>query len=118
MINIQLNQLYFKVGEKISGTCLWNPDSKNNLKSDKLTVGWLTEGRGDKEENILFTTKIEPFIKASFVCQIPPIGPISYDGQLIRIIWEVNVIFSKPKFLGSQEEKQTQVFIVVPRQDI
>jgi len=116
MIDINLNKLTFEVGEQISVSCLWTPYNQNNKDSIKLTVGWRTEGRGDEEKSIIYETDIEPLLKTDFSCQIPPAGPISYDGQLLRIIWEVNVIDSKR--LKSQEETETTVFTVISRYDV
>ncbi|MEO1520125.1 MAG: hypothetical protein AAFU78_05045, partial [Cyanobacteria bacterium J06633_2] len=71
------------------------------------------EGRGNNEQEIIYQTKIQPSSSGvPFSCSIPLSGPVSYDGELLRIIWEVEIL--QPTLLGS-ESLDSEVFRVVPR---
>lgn len=114
MINIYLDKDTIEVGTKLSGSCLWTPASKEEKKTLKLFIGWRTEGRGDIDKETIYETEIQPSSRAYFNCQIPITGPVSYDGELLRIIWEI--VIARPKFLGLKAILETQVFQVVSRQ--
>lgn len=113
MINIYLDTDTLEVGTKLSGSCLWTPNKKESNKTLTLLIGWRTEGRGDVDKETIYETEITPSSRAYFSCQIPPTGPVSYDGELLRIIWEV--IISRSKFFGVQDILETKIFRVIAR---
>lgn len=114
MINFYLNSDSFEIGSKLTGSCLWTPNNSNRQKPLKLTIGWRTEGRGEVDKQILYETEIQPFQKTHFQCKIPFSGPVSYDGHIMRIIWEIAVI--RMKLLGLHDVFKTQEFRVIPQQ--
>ncbi len=117
MIDIHLNEITLEVGDRVLGSCLWTPSPQENTKQSlQLTVGWRTEGRGDKDQETLYETIVKPSTKCYFDCKIPQAGPVTYDGQLIRIIWEVSVTCSQ--WLGIKKNQEKTFFLVVPRQII
>lgn len=113
MINFYLNSDLLEVGSEFSGSCIWTPDIQEKKKPLKLTIGWRTEGRGNVDKKTLYETEVKPSERTYFKCKIPMAGPISYDGQLLRIIWEIIVI--RKQLIGDDKLK-TQVLHVIPRQ--
>lgn len=113
MIYLQLNDHCVEVGTKLTGSCLWTPDATEGNKPLKLMIGWRTEGRGTVDQETLYETEVQPSVRSHFSCQIPVGGPVSYDGQLLRIIWEI--VVNRPKWLGFKDTLHTEVFRVVPR---
>ena len=113
MINFYLYSDTLEVGSELKGSCIWTPDTQDKDKPLKLTIGWRTEGRGDVDKEILHETELKASERTYFKCKIPIAGPISYDGQLLRIIWEI--VVSRSKWLGRKDILETQVFRVVPR---
>lgn len=114
MINFYLNSDLLEVGSELTGSCIWTPDTQNKEKPLKLTIGYRTEGRGDVDKQMLFETELKLSERTYFRCKIPMAGPISYDGQLIRIIWKIAV--TRSKWFGRNDIVKNQVFRVIPRQ--
>lgn len=114
MINLDLNSESIEVGSELTGSCIWIPDTQEKNKSLKLTIGWRTEGRGNIDKETLYETEVNPSLRAYFRCKIPMSGPISYDGQLLRIIWEI-IVFC-PGWFFQKNMVETQVLHIIPRQ--
>ncbi len=74
-----------------------------------------TEGRGDVDERTMGEVGVEldRFGSGStpFSLPVPPDGPISYDGRLIRVIWEIEATTDRRFALDS---KATTRVLVVP----
>lgn len=102
-----------EVGSDLTGSCTWIPDGKNQQNSSTLTIGWRTEGRGSIDKEIIYETELIESKTTYFKCKIPVAGPISYDGKLLRIIWEIAV--TRRKWLGKDTLK-TQIVRVIPQQ--
>ncbi len=113
MISIELKQNQVSPGQILRGDCYWQTNSDKEFQPATLKIGWRTEGRGsvDKDQ---FSQKIKlaSLVSVPFEYEIPLNGPLSYDGQLIRIIWEVVVQTDQFLFGGEKGEK---VFRVVSR---
>lgn len=89
MLRISLRETALSPGAYLEGTCQWLPDPDEKNKKARLMVGWRTEGRGDVDRATIYEQEIFRDSVTPFTCQIPLTGPYSYDGQLLRIIWEV-----------------------------
>ena len=110
MINIYLQKTELLPGDWLQGQCQWYPAQKERGKKAQLTIGWRTEGRGSVDKEVLFKIQaLAPEVSNPFRCQIPHNAPYSYDGELIRIIWEVRVEIGK-----SIEIKPFQVILLTP----
>jgi hypothetical protein len=114
MIYLKLDTDPIEVGEKLTGICLWTPDNAEGTKPLKLTIGWRTEGRGTVDKDILYEIEINPSERFQLNHNIPFTAPISYDGELLRFIWEINIY--RPQWLGLKDSLKTQVFQVIPKQ--
>jgi hypothetical protein len=108
--NIYLREDTIFPGDWLEGRCQWFPEPNDRNKKAILTVGWRTEGRGNVDQKVIQELAIQPEESTSFRCQIPCDAPCSYDGELIRIIWEVKV-----EIKGRFKSKSTsEIFQVVP----
>jgi hypothetical protein len=91
-----LGQTYvFHPGDTLSGVVEIQPDSIISCRGVVVTVGWHTEGRGDRNqmtfyEDTLPVNELHPDnpIIHHFDVVLPP-EPWSYSGTLIRIVWEI-----------------------------
>ena len=93
MITIELNQEIFIPGQILRGNCYWQAPEETRSQTAKLSIGWRTEGRGDVEHDwSLQTLTLIPQMAVPFEWEIPLKAPPSYDGELIRILWEVVVV--------------------------
>lgn len=101
MIHYQLNQKTFILGDTLICHCHWQPSGKEAPKMAVLTFGWRTEGRGDIDRHVLYQAMLKPQATINFSCRIPDDAPPSYDGELLRIIWEVRVDLPSQGLIGS-----------------
>jgi hypothetical protein len=111
MLRIALRETALPPGAYLEGTCQWLPDQDERNKKAQLIVGWRTEGRGDVDRETIYQQEIPPDFSTPFTCQIPLTGPYSYDGQLLRIIWEVTAEITGA--FNMRKTHQTQVFRVI-----
>jgi len=113
MIRLQLKQTQVCPGQIVRGDCYWQTNSDKDFQPATLKVGWRTEGRGDTEKMELFSQQIRlaSLVPVPFEYEIPLSAPLSYDGQLIRIIWEVSVEF-KQGILGQKEQDKAIIRVV------
>lgn len=118
MINIALDQEIIVAGDRISGhlTCT----QPTELKQAQIDLFWRTEGRGKAEEASIVTLPID--LKQLNACQPIPFsfttpyeGPITYDGALLRIFWEIRATLVSPGLM-SKKETFSQPFTVIVRQ--
>jgi hypothetical protein len=110
MISIQLKQNQVSPGQILQGDCYWQTNSDKDFQAATLTIGWRTEGRGNVDKD-QFSKKIKlaSLVSVPFEYEIPLNAPLSYDGQLIRIIWEVVVELDQFWFGREKGEKLFRV---------
>lgn len=120
MIDLRLHQDQVAVGEILRGSLAFYPDLPKTVKAAIVTLGWHTEGRGScdkaKVQEMVFDTTHFPDGSGtvSFQLQIPVEGPISIEGQLIRVIWQVSAKLDLAG-LFTKDLQQQQIFQVLPR---
>jgi hypothetical protein len=110
MLNLTLQQSELRIGDHLTGYVQWTGNQP--AKEIKLIIQWRTEGRGSIDEAKLHAMILPPE-GGHFSFQIPSTAPYSYDGQLIRIIWEVKSI-AKIAGLVQLLKTVTQPFYVNP----
>lgn len=112
MINIQLQNNQIEVGKLLSGQFYWT--GNKTPKEISVKVRWRTEGLGNVDTETLYSNSFVGTTSSAFTCKIPALGPVSYDGQLIQIIWEAIVEVRFPGIFGGME-KEVKVFRVIPK---
>jgi hypothetical protein len=86
---------YRAVGGTVSGRVKTITDDPISCRRLVVSVGWHTEGRGDKDqeavgEETVFEGELQPD-QPSFPFSFPlPAGPVSYAGHYINIVWQVS----------------------------
>ncbi len=115
MIQIALNQQQFQLGDPVRGTATWTPESGEAPRAFFVTVGWRTEGRGTDHREILWQQRVPPTgmpIQIPFELLLPLDGPTTYNGHMIRIIWEVTAGLDVPL---RRDPGEIAVLSVAPR---
>jgi hypothetical protein len=104
----------------LKGIATWWADRDVFPRSIIVALGWRTEGRGDVDSDRVAewreagrTVFAGEVVRVPFTFEIPGDGPVSYDGKLIRVIWEVRVRVDLP---WAVDEKAEFPFRVRPRQ--
>ena len=119
MIRIDLQEQSMSAGDELTGVVIYRTDKPTEIKEAEITLGWYTEGRGSTDRQTvqshrLDTQQLLSGIPIPFRFRLPDDGPITYNGALMRIIWELQAVVKKPGLL-SQKEKANRGFLVLPR---
>ena len=96
-LQIQLENSRCLPGQMLQGSVSWEFDS--TPKQLTLQVSWNTSGKGTDDSETVFTEDWSPDSKSgqkSFQFQLPR-GPISVQGNLINIGWEIECTSKRPK---------------------
>jgi len=115
MIRIVLSEETVRNGERVKGSVTWQADGSKTPRSIEVVCRWRTEGKGTKRQEIVDTVAREnPPSEAviPFDVAIPLYGPLSYDGKLLRVIWEIAVNADLPM---ARDQHEVKAFSVVPR---
>ncbi|MCB0997217.1 MAG: hypothetical protein KDB21_19115 [Acidimicrobiales bacterium] len=102
-----------EVGETVSGWAQWEGLEKD-ARGVEVSLQYRTEGRGDTDRGTFSTTRQPAAGSGSvrFDLAVPAEGPITFDGRLIRVIWEVNVKLDVP---WATDIVQTETITIFPR---
>ena len=118
MLTIQLDNMTFTVGGRVSGSALWTPNTTVTPRQIRVSAIWKTEGRGDKSTGTADELRLEPGpqgftppVTIPFALYLPADGPISYDGKILRIMWQIVARIDLP---WAKDEIAEQPFRVVP----
>ncbi len=92
MITIEMERLAFEPGNTIQGLIRWT-----DLKSDdriEIRLIWYTAGKGDRDFGVVATESIDsPTPNGNQTFRFAaPFYPHSFSGQLISLIWRIEVI--------------------------
>lgn len=120
MIDICLAATPIMAGKPLSGSLIWQTPHGQIPKKATISVYWYTEGRGTRNRQTVQTLMFEAAQLAAgspmpFALTLPSEGPISYDGALFRLMWELTVCINMPGLLGAGY-KRTWPIMVRPRQ--
>lgn len=68
-------------------------DGDQPVRAVRLSLRYTTEGRGDTDAKVIGEAEfgVDEYgrVDTTFELLVPPAGPISYDGRLIRVMWEL-----------------------------
>lgn len=101
MISIILDDAVVVAGDRLSGHLIYSPADQTLPKDAQIALLWRTEGRGTKEHEIVRSRALSPQqllsgIAIPFAFQTLADGPVTYNGLLFRIIWEVKTTLTLP----------------------
>lgn len=120
-LEITLDEYVVEVGERLTGRLVRWPDaygtsSKSKVRKVELSLRYKTVGRGDTNTAAVSTQEFpcdeQGAVNAVISLNVPNAGPISYDGQLIRVQWAVE---ARLDIKLARDQKQHVDVLVVPR---
>lgn len=115
MIRADLAAATLALGDHAKGKVTWNAAGSKQPRKIEVTFRWRIEGKKSEDSVIDVTTeeRIESRseIVVPFDFEIPIDEPVSYDGKLFRIIWEVVARADMP---FATDEVDTKVIVVKP----
>jgi hypothetical protein len=102
-INLTDEKSAFEPREELTGSASWQLDrSTRNLE---LRLFWFTRGRGIEDAALVQTVRFENPLNEetrSFSFRLPD-APYSFVGQLISLVWALELIVEPSKELARQE---------------
>ncbi len=108
---------YRATGGKVSGRVRVTTLEHLACRGVRLNVGWRTEGRGDQDSQLLLDEHVHfgelPPGEQVFPFQAElPVGPISFDGKYIKIVWFANARIDLAWKLDPKAEQK--FFVTLP----
>lgn len=88
-IDLQVDRTTAECGAVISGTFSWRREDEPRLA--RVALRYSTEGRGDTDREEAAFIDFPPLHSGQhrFSLTVPVDGPITYEGDLITLQWEV-----------------------------
>ncbi len=94
-----------------------NEPGRGQVRGVRIELGWSTEGRGDTDSDTVasLVIPVDEFgmANARVELPVPANGPISYDGALIRVRWELSA--QTDIKLGVDQRSSAEVLVVPAR---
>jgi hypothetical protein len=110
MIRLEVQQESVRTGEQVTGHASWSSSGGKAARTFRVICRWRIEGKGRRKEDVIDTAGGGN--QVAFEFEIPLSGPLSYDGKLFRIIWEIFAIADIP---FARNEEEVKSFLVLPR---
>lgn len=105
-----------RVGEEVTGTV----EAEGELQGLSVELLWQAHGKGTPESHVMDTVNAGPPSSGPwstrFTFRVPDTGPLSYDGENVKVSWFLQVkARTGAMFGGGQEEKYP--LLVMPRSE-
>jgi hypothetical protein len=103
-------------GGPVVGTVHWTGNRRRQPVA--VVLHYRTEGRGDVDAGVVAGHDLGDAEagEARFRLEVPPLGPVTYHGQLLRLLWQVAVqIPASRSYHRSRTGSATADLTVVPR---
>jgi hypothetical protein len=110
MIRLELSQESVHTGERVTGHASWSSSGGKAPHNFRVICRWRIEGKGRRKEEVI--DRAGGGNQVAFNFEIPLSGPLSYDGKLFRIVWEI-VAHAYIPF--ARDEEEVKSFLVRPR---
>ena len=111
-MRVELNNAWTECGDYVSGTASWN--GPKTPRSVRVALKYRTEGRGNTDEAELTTVELHADSQGyqQFQLKVPEEGPVSFDGNLISLIWEVEL---RLDLKGRRDPKESERVEILPK---
>ena len=111
MIRIALSESKVRNGERVKGTVTWEAEGAKTPRKIEVACRWRVEGRGRTREEIVSSFESHDSV-IPFDFEVPKEGPLTYDGTLLRIAWEIAAEADLPMAI---DQRAAAPFTVVAR---
>lgn len=111
-MTVELADAVVECGDTVSGTVSWS--GPKTPRSVSVTLQYRTEGRGSTDKGEASTVQVTPDSQGyhQFHLTAPSEGPISFDGDLISVVWEVELQLD---LKGRRDPKESVRVEILPR---
>ena len=111
-MTVEVADAVVECGATVSGIVSWS--GPKTPRSVSVTLKYKTEGRGSTDKGEASSVEVAADSQGyhQFHLTVPDSGPVSFDGDLISVIWEVEL---KLDLKGRRDLKEQQRVEVLPR---
>lgn len=119
-LELELDSEMCEVGGQLTGRLIRHADAdgaveESRARSIRLGLHMHTAGRGDTDRSevvsLIFDLEAHGGLHADFVLLVPANVPVSYDGSLMRIMYDVQ---ARVDLKLARDEKFSRPVVVVP----
>jgi len=100
--SVVLDHHLAECGGAVAGTVRWHGNGRRQRVG--VVLRYRTEGRGDVDTDVVAAVELGDADagESRFRLDVPPLGPVTYNGRLLRLLWVVAVqIPANRSFLGT-----------------
>jgi hypothetical protein len=114
MIRIETRQTEVRLRDTLSGTAVWNSDGGKEPRKISVALRWVLSGKGERRETVVDEEVASDIgsralVSIPFSFEIPFESPLSYDGTLFSISWEIFVRVDLPFAVDETEARPVVV---------
>jgi hypothetical protein len=113
---LALDRGVIECGAAITGTANWSGNHRHRRVG--VVLRYWTQGRGDVDAAVVDRCYlgVDEAGQARFRIDVPQQGPVTYNGQLIRLFWQAEVRIPVTRASGRPTSGPAAVYLtVVPR---
>lgn len=118
-VELALDHGHAECGGPVPGGVSWTGNRK--LDQVRVVLSYRTEGRGDVDTAVVDHRDLGTAEsgQARFQLYVPALGPVTYHGQLYRLLWQVAVAVPETRAFGRSRSRLAIVAVadltVVPQ---
>jgi hypothetical protein len=111
-MRVELDRGWSECGDYVSGTASW--DGPKTPRSVRVTLQYRTEGRGNTDKADVTEVQLHADNQGyqQFQLKVPSQGPVSFDGNLISLIWEVEL---RLDLKGRRDPTESERLEIMPK---
>lgn len=120
-LSLDIDDHIAECGGRFTGTVRRDADadgvsSRSRARAVRLVLRYRTEGRGDTDKrdvsNLEFQLEAHGGLSTTFALSVPPDGPVSYDGRMLRVLYEIE---ARVDVKLARDPKIERAVLVVPK---
>lgn len=91
-VSVPNGRTVYAPGDEIEAAAVWQLDEAPD--SLEVRLFWFTEGKGDRDTEVVMAESIEPSPSGHRTCRfrLPEIVPSSFSGKLISLLWAIELV--------------------------
>ncbi len=91
-VSVPNGRTVYAPGDEIEAAAVWRLDE--TPESLEVRLFWFTEGKGDRDSEVVLSESIEPSVSGHRACRfrLPEVVPSSFSGKLVSLLWAIELV--------------------------
>ena len=91
-VSVPNGRTVYAPGDEIEAAAVWRLDE--TPESLEVRLFWFTEGKGDRDSEVVLSESIEPSVSGHRACRfrLPEVVPSSFSGKLVSLLWGIELV--------------------------